>query len=197
MSKETDIVERRLCAVTEYESGVSRRSIYRKYGIDNNSIKFLAERYRRLGMKGLTNRPICHYSDEYILSIMTEYHEKGLSLKELSLKYLIQLNTIRRWLPKYEAYLKGDKFAFNGGRMYKTNIGTGQFSKVIPLPTPSMAETEERKQRKKELSKLSKEELYELLLDRECEIELLKKVDALVRKREARLRATTRKSSKD
>ena len=197
MSKKSDILERRLCAVTEYEAGALKCHICRKYGINITYIDLLVERYRRSGIKGLSFQFKNHYSDEYALSIMTEYHEKRLSLKELELKYLIPRSTLRRWLPKYEAYLKGDKFAFNGGRLYKTNIGANQHPEEKQLLAPPMAETEERKQRKKALSKLSKEELYELLLDRECELELLKKVDALVKKREARLRATTRKSSKD
>lgn len=197
MSNETDIIERRLRAITEYESGASKGYIHQKYHIDYSSIDRFLERYHRFGIKGLSRQFNNHYSDSYALSIMIEYHEKGLSLKELAQKYLISHKTLKKWIPKYEAYLKGDKLAFNGGRMYKTNIGASQHPEVKLLPTPSMAETEERKQRKKELSKLSKEELYELLLDRECELELLKKVDALVRKREARLRATSRKSSKD
>ena len=44
---------------------------------------------------------------------------------------------------------------------------------------------------------MSKKELYELLLDREAELELIKKVEALVQKRESRLRTIGRKSSKN
>ena len=60
-----------------------------------------------------------------------------------------------------------------------------------------MPETKEKSSRREALSKLSKKELYELLLDREAELELIKKAEALVRKRESRLHAIGRKSFKD
>lgn len=197
MSKEEDLIERRLCAVIEYKSGALKYHVCKKYHIGMRLIELLVERYDRYGVDGL--RPQVnqsHYPEGLVVRIMQEYDEKGISLKDLSKKYLIREDTLKGWVPKYEQYKKGDKFAFNGGRIYQSDFQhpvPSLTSRLNPMP---MEETKQRKERRKELSKLSKEELYELLLDRECELDLLKKVDALVKKRESRLRATGRKSSK-
>lgn len=192
-----DLLERRLCAVTEFKSGALKTHVSDKYHIDPRTLSLLLERYNRDGIEGLRAQfRQGHYPEGMIVRIMREYEEKGISLKELSKKYLIPDSTLKKWLAKYEQYKKGDKFAFNGGRIYKSALQQtvpDLTSRLNPMP---MEETKQRKERRKELSKLSKEELYELLLDRECELELLKKVDALVAKREARLRAIGRKSSK-
>lgn len=199
MSKEEEApVARRFCAVTEYKSGASKYHVCKKYHIGRGEIELLVERYDRYGVEGLKPQVRqVHYPEGLAVSIMREYDEKGISLKELSKKYLIRESTLKRWIPKYGHYKRGDKFAFNGGRLYKSDLQYPAGGLPLRLTPKPMEESEKKKARRKELSELSKEELYELLLDRECELELLKKVDALVKGREARLRATGRKSSKD
>lgn len=198
MSKEEELMERRYLALCEYKSGVRMNQIRRKYGIDLYTLVLLEERYNRYGMDGLKNiASSVRYTDEMSANIMYEYEEKGLSLMELSRKYLIHISTLKRWIPKYERYKKGDRYAFTHGKIYTSFIqNVVNVASCHPESKP-MEETSKRKERRKELSKMSKEELYELLLDRECELELLKKVDALVKKREARLRAIGRRSSRD
>ena len=151
-------------------------------------------RYEKYGLEGLQKKRECHYPDSFILSVMSEYETKGLSLREISEQYDVAESTVKRWVVKYDRYKSGDRYAFTGGRVYSADIGI----KNNPLkPPPAMLEPKEQTNRRKALSKLSRKELYELLLDREAELELLKKAEALVNERESRLRAIGRKSSKD
>lgn len=180
----------------ELKGGATISSVVRRYRIASRTLKALLNRYEKQGISGLQEKRSVHYSDAFILSVMSEYETKHLSLKDLSAKYDVSERTINRWIPKYALYKSGDKFAFNGGRIYQHETG-GQ-SDQPPYPKPSVVpETKERAARREALSKLSKKELYELLLDREAELELIKKAEALVKDRESRLRATGRGSSKD
>lgn len=194
MSQSKASFEDRYSAVMELQNGASLHSVQNKYHITRVTLKALVRRYEKQGVSGLQNNPSTHYSDAYILSVIAEYETKGLSLDELSAQYDVAKSTVQRWLSKYELYKAGDKFAFNGGRVFKAD---GPAVEYNPPKPPSMMETKERAERRKALSKLSKKELYELLMDREAELELIKKAEALVNERESRLRAIGRKSSKD
>ncbi|MDO5449194.1 MAG: helix-turn-helix domain-containing protein [Clostridia bacterium] len=193
MSKPTTTIADRYAAVQAYKSGEMKKwRICAQYHIGVRTLDLLVSRYEAYGVEGLKDTTVRKYSDEYILSAIMEYESKGLSLKEISAKYLVSIPTMERWLKQYEKYKSGDKFAFNGGRIYTKAVGS-----QIYKPERPMQETEERKQRRDALSKLTKRELYELLLDKEAELELIKKAEALVEERESRLRAIGRKSSKD
>lgn len=193
MSKQKSTIEDRYAAVQAYKSGeLSKNKIRDRYHIGFRTLDLLVIRYDTYGIEGLKEVTALKYSDEYILSAVMECESKGLSLREVSAKYMVSQATMKRWLVQYDKYKSGDKFAFNGGRMYTKAAGS-----EIYKPERSMPETEERKQRREALSKLTKRELYELLLDREAELELIKKAEALVEERESRLRAIGRKLSKD
>ena len=193
MSKQKSTIEDRYAAVQAYKSGeLSKNKIRGRYHIGFRTLDLLVTRYDTYGIEGLKEVTARKYSDEYILSAVMECESKGLSLREVSAKYMVSQTTMKRWLVQYDKYKSGDKFAFNGGRMYTKAAGS-----QIHKPERPMPETEERKQRREALSKLTKRELYELLLDREAELELIKKAEALVEERESRLRAIGRKLSKD
>ena len=196
MSNPKSSIGDRYSAVTEYRSGVKLWRLSQKYRIGTFTIKLLSRRYDMYGIDGLKYLKSPNYSDSYILSAIKEYESKGLSLREASERFSVHPGTLKRWLVKYKKYKAGDKFAFNGGRVYANAIGGAQTTNMETKPI-EMQETPERKRRREALSKLSKKELYELLLDREAEIELIKKAEALVKERESRLRATWRKSSKN
>lgn len=70
----------------------------------------------------------------------------------------------------------------------------------VPKPkikTQTMQESKEKQERRKALSKLSKKELQELLLDREAELDILKNLEALEQERENRRRRILRGLSRD
>jgi transposase len=195
MSQHKSTIEELYAAVMEAKEGVSYSKIREKYHIDRVTVIHMIHRYDKYGIAGLEYKQASHYSEQTILSAVAEYETKGLSLKDLSLKYDVRIDTLRNWMKKYERYKAGDKFAFSGGKIYKADEQeTRQQIKYKPIAMP---ETEERVARRAALSKMTKKELYELLLDREAELEMIKKVEALVQKRESRLRATGRKSSKN
>lgn len=196
MSQSKSSIEERYAAVMELKEGASLSTVGKKYSMGSRTLKALLNRYEKQGISGLQTIQYVHYSDAFILSVMSEYETKQLSLNELSAKYDVSVTTIQRWIPKYALYKSGDKFAFNGGKLYKHEIGS-QSNPVPHLKQSYMPETKEKSSRREALSKLSKKELYELLLDREAELELIKKAEALVRKRESRLHAIGRKSFKD
>jgi len=195
MSKQKTPIEERYAAVKAYQSGeLSTWQICQRFHVGADSIKLYVKRYEKYGLEGLIDTQR-NYSDEYILAVLSEYETNGLTLDELSSKYLVSKAAIKSWLMKYEQYKAGDKFAFNGGRSYTKVIKLDDHKIIKPVQT--LHESEERKQRREALSHLTKKELYELLLDREAELELIKKVEALVEERESRLRAIGRKLSKD
>lgn len=193
----TSTIEKRYAVVMEANAGVPNNIIRKKYLVEVAAIKRWVRRYELYGLPGLSDKKASHYPDKLILNAVCEYETKALSLEEVCLKYDVRRQTFRRWLEKYERYRAGDMFAFNGGRTYKADSITPD-PQSLPTPNPSvMPETEARRMRRKALSKLSKKELYELLLDKEAELEILKKVKALVEEREARKRGTWRESSED
>lgn len=195
MSQHKSTIEERYAAIMEAKQGASYSSIRRKYRIDGAMVKRMIRRYDQYGLSGLADKKTNHYSERVIFSALAEYETKAVSLEEVCLKYDVRNQTFRDWLKKYERYKAGDKFAFNGGRLYKSDgQSVGQQTAIYQ---PVMPETKERAAHRKALSKMSKKELYELLLDREAELELIKKVEALVQKRESRLRTIGRKSSKN
>ena len=100
----------------ELKEGASLSTVGKKYSMGSRTLKALLNRYEKQGISGLQTIQYVHYSDAFILSVMSEYETKQLSLNELSAKYDVSVTTIQRWIPKYALYKSGDKFAFNGGK---------------------------------------------------------------------------------
>ena len=158
-------------AVKLLESGRSMNSICKDLHISPHSLALWHEIYRSGGELALMFKVHeSHRSPEEKQAIVMDITNNKLTLSAASAKYLIPMHTIDCWLKAY--YTKGLKGL-------------------------------ERKQMAKKKKVYTEAELDELEMLRrrneylEAENALLKKVKALVEEREARLRATGRKPSKD
>lgn len=158
-------------AVKLLESGRSRDSICKELHIGPNSLTLWNEIYRSGGELALLFKAHeSRRSPEEKQRVVMEIINNQLTLSSASAKYLVPTYTIERWLKSYK--IKG-------------------------------LEGLERKTMAKKKKVYTEAELDELEMLRrrneylEAENALLKKVKALVEEREARLRATGRKPSKD
>ena len=192
MSKEKSTIEERYAAIMELKSGKSRWYVGKKFHISTRTLKYLVYRYDRQGYKGLSYTKTNYYPQSTKISIIQEYERGGIVMEELCLKHNISAKTLKDWLSKYELYKKGDKFALNGSgaihkaEKYSFNMPQCQAPSIAKNDNMNSKETEKRAERMKELSHMSKKELYELLLDREAEVEFLKKLEALAQERKQR-----------
>lgn len=191
MSRRKATIEERYAAVMEVKNGGSVWSACQKYGIGSISLKQFIYRYDHQGYKGLEDRPLRGYTESEKFSILIEYESGCISKEELCLKHGIRETVLKEWLIQYEQYKKGDKFAMSRGcRGYR---GYGDVNNITPQKQPPEKEktmndeqTQKLEERKKNLLEMDKDALCELLLDREAEIEFLKKLEALARERDRR-----------
>jgi len=184
----------------ELKRGTSLWQVTQKYHIGYSTARRFKERFEKYGMDGLQYREGVYHPQAIKLSALEDFEKNGLTLEEICSKYDIHRTTFKHWQVLYEAYKKGDKFALNGnGAIHK-----GEVYSSLLQPQPSaintrqeMPESKERTERRKALSNLNRKELQELLLDREAELDILKKLEALDQEREMRRHAIWHKSSQD
>ena len=199
MPRPKSSIEQRYNAVIEAKQGVPIHQLEKRYSIGHHTLRRLIARYDKDGISGLSEKKASAYPESYKLGVLQEYETKGLSLREICCKYDITTATFARWLKEYESYKQGDKFALNGnGAVRKCDMTyIGQSTTKRNLQSKAMSESKEKQERRKALSKLSKKDLQELLLDREAELDILKNLEALVRERENKRHEILRKLSKD
>lgn len=157
-----------------YEKGWTKSQIQKEYHVDHATLNYWYAKYKEFG--DLYSFQFGHkvqVSGDDKINIVKEIVENRLSLQQASIQYSVSVHTVRRWLKAYKQY--GET-----GLGRKNKVGTMAKKKVY---------TEEQLD---ELEMLRRRNEY-----LEAENALLKKVKALVEEREARLRATGRKPSKD
>lgn len=191
MSRRKATIEERYAAVMEVINGGSASTVGIKYGIDARTLKRLVYKYNHQGYKGLEEIPPHKFTESEKFSILIEYESGSISKEELCLKYDMRENKFNKWLQQYEQYKKGDKFALSKG--CSCYWGYGEVNKITPKKQPPKKDkkmndekTQKLEERKKNLRKMDKDALCELLLDREAELEFLKKLEALDRERDRR-----------
>jgi len=202
MSSQKRGIEERYHAVMQAKQGVPISRIQKMYSISPLTIKRLIRRYDKDGMDGLKERHGIYHPQSVKLSALEDFEKNGLTLREICSKYDISYTTFGRWKVMYEAYKKGDKFALNGnGAVHKEDIyypmTQQSYQPTTAVKKQDMSESKERTERRKAISNLSRKELQEILLDREAELDILKKLEALDQEREMRRHAIWHKSSKD
>ena len=157
-------------AVKLLESGRSSNSICKELHIGPRSLALWYEIYCSGGELALMFKAHeSHRSPEEKKAIVQDITNNKLTLPSASAKYLIPVYTIKRWLKVY--HTKGLK-GLERKAMARKKVYTAE----------QLDELEMLRRRNEYL---------------EAENALLKKVKALVEEREARLRATGRKPSKD
>lgn len=159
-----------IAAIRKYESGASKNRVCKEFHIHDKEFQLYYNRYKAGGELAVLEQREQHLTYEQKLLIVRDIQENGLSLPRASEKYLLPYTSMRKWLFKYEQ--EGEDGLKRKRRMPK----------------------------KKEYSKAQLDELESLRKRNEyleAENALLKKVKALVEEREARLRETGRKPSRN
>lgn len=169
--------EERLDAVKLYSKLGNFKEVSRRTGINVSLIRFWVRRCEEDGPHSLNpsakNRV---YSPEIKISIVEEMRKKELSLSEASLAFGVPKKTVHTWFRKVEE--KGYCALFD-------SIDKDRLLSGMP-----------RKKKKDEpLTEL--EQLREENMRLRAELDLIKKVDALVAKRCKPTRKSVRKPSKD
>ena len=160
------------------EEGYSVKYIHKNYGINYDLLNCLWARYQSEGPSGLIKKKNIKADYEFKVKVICDIEENHLNLVEASLKYNVSVNRICIW-----------------HRMVR-NQGYEALAEIKPRGRPP--KNDMGRPRKKKPEEMTELEL--LRYENEClkaENALLKKVKALVEERDARLRGTGRKPSKN
>ena len=160
------------------EDGYSIKYISTHYGIDHKLLHVLWARYQSEGPSGLIKKKNIKADYELKVKVLRDIEENHLTLVDASLKYYVSPNRIYIWQ-----------------RIARTK-GYEALAETKPRGKPPKNDMGRPRRKKPE----EMTELELLRYENEClkaENALLKKVKALVEERDARLRGTGRKPSKN
>ena len=158
------------------ENGYNINYIEVHYGINHKQLSCLWERYQTEGPAALVKRKNSNLTVEEKLIVIADYEEKHIPLPEIMLNHGVSEFAIRSWCRLYAT----------GGEGALRNKPRGRPKKDMGRP---------KKKKPEEMSELERLRYENEYL--KAENALLKKVKALVEEREARLKGTGRKPSKD
>lgn len=167
--------EERLKIVKAYLSGLSCEDITNKYGVNKGDLFIWIARYQKHGDSGLMRQPYTRIDYAFRKKIVKEHLDEFISLTEISAKYYVASSAVKRWrkIVREQGYHALSEFKSRG------------------RPPRYMG------RKKKEAPQTEVEILREKVKDLEAENALLKKVKALVEKRDARLKKTGQKPSRN
>ena len=169
----------RLKWIKAIKDGYSVKHVSVLYGISHHNLMVLWLKYSKDGPKVLHDQKRIQLSGYEKEVVLRDIEDNCLTLPEAAVKYDIGLSTIQAWRRKVQENGFGALYEVKkGGRSPKDTI-MGRAKKKKP---EEMTELERLKYENERLR---------------AENALLKKVRALVEEREARLRETGRKPSKD
>ena len=158
------------------EEGYSVKSISKKFGINEQRLKYLWTLYQEQGESVLHRKQNIKASGKLKQQIVSDVEKKHLTLVQASLKYNVSAKRLSVWL-KIAREQGLDALLITRKRGRKSNMGRP------------------RKKKPEEMTEL--ERLREEVEDLRTENALLKKVKALVEEREARWREIGQKPSKN
>ena len=168
--------EERLKYMKMLEGGYSIHFIHKHYGINDKLLFTLWERYKAQGASALVKRKNHKLSAEEKMEVISDYREKHLSLSDIMLNHGVSECAIRSWCRRYDE-------------------GGAEALRDRPKGRPRRAMGRPKKKKPEEMTELERLRYENEYL--RAENALLKKVKALVEEREARLKGTGRKPSKD
>jgi len=169
--------EDRLKYMKMLEAGYSVNYIHNHYGIEDSLLNTLWIKYRRKGPAALVKKKNVHADGALKETIVRDIQENFLTLYEASAKYDVSANRLSIWL---------------------RTVREKGYTALYEYKKPGRPSKDMGRPKKKKLEEMT--ELERLRYENEClraENALLKKVRALVEEREARLRGTRQKPSKN
>lgn len=155
------------------DEGYSIIFISKHYGINHTLLSVLWAQYKVHGLSALVKKANTRASVEEKIMAIEDFDKNGLSLSEIMLKYNVSATAFKVWRDRYD---KGGIDALKPGHRGRPP-GMGRPKKAPPQTELEKLQAENERLR--------------------AENALLKKVRALVEEREARLRETGRKPSKN
>ena len=168
-------LEKRLEVVQRYLNGEASTFLEKESGIDHGEIVAYSLRFQRDGMAGLEDRPGRWWKASEKRAAVMDYVNESLTLAEVAVKHEVSIGTLKDWLRTYRRH----------------GIDSLKDRLFFPRLRSLMAKLQ------KDPSNMTKEELQDLVKDLAAENALLKKVKALVEKREAQEYAIGSKPSKN
>ena len=162
------------------EAGYSAHYIHEHYGIGDGLLKSLWIKYQREGLSALVKKTNIRADGSLKERIIRDIEENFITLHEASVKYDVSTTRLSVWL-----------------RMARENGYTALYE-YNEYKKPGRPPKDMGRPKKKKPEEMTELELLRYENERlRAENALLKKVRALVEEREARLRETGRKPSKD
>lgn len=92
--------EKIVCSILE--SNESYSSVARRYQTNHRLISLWVDSYKAHGRTGLSKKNTLVYTGDFKLGLLQEMFNEGLSLQQLSVKYLISPSVISIWKREYE-----------------------------------------------------------------------------------------------
>jgi hypothetical protein len=160
------------------EDGYSIKYISTHYGIDHKLLRVLWAKYQIEGSSGLVKKKNIKADLKFKVQVLRDIIENHLPLVETSLKYNVSVAQIYAW---------------------RKIVRTKDYKALAEIkPRGRPPKNDMGRPRKKKLEEMTELELLQLrVMELEAENALLKKVKALVEERDARLRGTGRRPSKN
>ncbi len=156
------------------DEGYSHREIAFKFGINRTVMYFITERYKKHGLEGILHGKSKTFTSEEKLAIVKRYYA-GESESSLAIELNVNIGVIHSWIKKYEQ-LGYNGLIDNRGRLGKTKMGRSKKTENNNTPMSPLTDNE-----RQELNELRKKTYYQ-----QMEIDCLKKIQALVQKRQSR-----------
>lgn len=166
---------KRLAAVQRYLNGEAATHIAKQTGIDHHDVIVYSMRYQKEGVKGLEDRHPKLRTVKEKMSAINDYLKESLTLEEIAVKHDVSVGTFKGWVRAYK------KFGPDSLKDQRTDRSRRTLMTRL----------------QKDPSQMTHEELQELVKDLAAENALLKKVKALVEKRDAQKYKTGSKPSKN
>lgn len=157
----------KLKVVELYMQGYGSSTISRQLCVEESTVLRWINKYNALGESALSKQPNVRATPEFKIKLVREILEKSLSCQRVALKYGVSISAVDSWLRNVRA---------NGYASLYLSKRKGRPPKIMPRGRPKRQEPQT--------------ELEKLKVDLErarTEIALLKKVQALVEEKEARM----------
>ena len=163
------------------DQGMSYTKIAQLYNVGKTNIYNLVRRYKKHGIDAITCKGNWrNFTESYKLEIINR-HYMGESITFLAIECNVTLSVIQTWIKKYE------ELGYNG---LKDNRGRPGVTKMgRPRKNPKIEETTSTNEAMAPLTDEERHELNELrkkTYQQQMEIDCLKKIQALVQKRQNR-----------
>ena len=174
--KDEDILE----IARMIDEGIGRARIATKFNLNETTVYRLIARYKLHGINAILHSEQRQYTIEEKMAVINRYYQ-GQSKSSLAIEMNVSFTVVSQWISKYEK-LGYNGFIDNRGRPGVTKMGR-------PRKNPKIEQQTSTNEAMAPLTDEERQELNELrkkTYQQQMEIDCLKKIQALVQKRQNR-----------